>query len=155
MFRFLLGLALGIAMTAASCNESYAAQYMGYPPNAVPVIVDSGNVPAGAIALSMPATAGWTNYVSGVACTGGGATAASVILMVLGSFPVFPSGTVNLTWMYDVPAGATAAAPGVSGTFTPPLVGQDGGAVTLNMPSAGAGNTNTSCNMRGYRAPSQ
>ena len=130
-----------------------AGQVPGYPANAVPVIIDTGNVPTGPIATSMPAMAGWTNHLAGIACTGTGATAASNVLMVLGSFPVTPSGTVNLTWIYSTPAGVALAAPGVAAAFDPPLVGQDGGAIALNIPSIGAGNLYLSCNMRGYRLP--
>jgi len=148
--RYLLAL-----LTMLVAGPAWSAQYPGYPANAIPVIVDTGNVPEGPINIEMPPAPGFTNYLAAVACTGTGATAASNVLMVLGSFPDALLGTVNLTWIYATPAGITVAAPGVAASFDPPLVGQDGGAIGLNVAAVGAGNTHLSCNMRGYRAPSQ
>lgn len=92
--------------------------------------------------------AGVTTYVQGFAITGAGATAGSVIAVTL-------TGTIGGTLNYQIaiPAGA--------GTSITPLVVEFTGqgipasapntAITLNVPSFGAGNTNAAASIHGYQ----
>ncbi len=111
------------------------------------VSVSSGNVAAAAATVSLAAVAGKTNFVTGFDVTGAGATAASVIQVTVSGLK---AGT--LTWLLAVPAGATVEAQPLQVRFPYPLVasGQDV-AITLTVPSFGAGNTNASAVLYGFQ----
>jgi hypothetical protein len=117
------------------------------PTGATPVTAASGNVAASAATISLPAVSGRTNYVSGFSVTGLGATGAATLQITLGSL----IGSVTQTYIYEVPAGATTAAPTLIVTFAPPLPASAANtAITLTVPSFGSGNTNASANIWGF-----
>jgi hypothetical protein len=117
------------------------------PTGATAVTAASGNVGAAAATVSLPAVSGRTNYVSGFSVTGLGATGALTLQITLGSLV----GSVTQTYIYEVPAGVTTAAPTLVVTFNPPIPASAANtAITLTVPSFGTGNTNASANVWGY-----
>ena len=100
-------------------------------------------------AASLAATAGKTQYIEGFDITGGGATAASVIEGSL-------AGVVGGPLKYEIPilAGVTGPMNAQGGVFVRfpeplPATGQNV-AITLTVPSFGAGNTNASVVVYGF-----
>lgn len=96
--------------------------------------------------VSLPAVLNQTNFVTGFEVTGAGATAGSVIAVTL-------TGVIGgpLTYELTIPAGA--------GTSINPLIVEfpvalpatgPNVAITLNVPSFGAGNTNAAAVIHGY-----
>lgn len=101
---------------------------------------------AAALAPALAAVAGKTNYISGFEVTGGGATAGAVVAVtvtgVLG-------GTLN--YVFAAPTGATVGATPLVVTFNPPLPASAvNTAITVNVPSLGAGNTNAAATVHGF-----
>lgn len=102
---------------------------------------------ASALAPALAAAAGQTNYLTGFEITGGGATAASVIAVTVTGIL---GGTMN--YNIPVPAGATLGIQPLLVTFWPPLPASAvNTAITLNVPSFGAGNTRASASIHGRR----
>jgi hypothetical protein len=95
---------------------------------------------------SLAAVAGKTNYVTGFEVTGAGATGASVISITLtGTI----SGTLNYT--LAIPAGVNAGVTPLIVEFPEPIPASAvNTALTLNVPSFGAGNTNASAALHGF-----
>jgi hypothetical protein len=95
---------------------------------------------------TLAAVAGKTNYVTGFEVTGAGATAAGVISITLTGII---SGTLN--YSLAIPAGANAGVPPLVVQFTEPIPASAvNTALTLNVPSFGAGNTNASAALHGF-----
>lgn len=96
--------------------------------------------------VSLPAVANQTNFVTGFEVTGAGATAASVIAVTL-------SGVVGgpLTYELAIPAGATVGVNPLIVEFPVPLPATGPNvAISLAVPSFGAGNTNAAAAIHGY-----
>lgn len=106
------------------------------------------NVAAAAMAPTLAATAAKTNYIAGFNIDGLGATAASVIEATI-------TGGVGGVRRYkvDVPAGATAAlARPVRVEFSRPIAASAvNTAITLDVPSFGAGNTSAVSEVHGFQ----
>jgi hypothetical protein len=138
-----------------------------FPVSPLSVVVPAGNVglqPAGgpntqqtqvtssstggaqANNCTLAAVAGKTNYVTGFEVTGSGATGASVLSITLtGTI----SGTLNFT--LAIPAGVTAGVTPLNVEFAQPIAASGvNQAITLNVPSFGAGNTNASAVLHGF-----
>lgn len=96
---------------------------------------------------TLSGTSGKTTYITGFAVTGGGATGASNITVTLtGTI----TGTLNFTM--TIPAGATAPVTPLVVTFPVPLAASAANtAITLNVPSFGAGNTHASSSAWGFQ----
>lgn len=109
------------------------------------------NSATGAAAALAPALAaqgaGTTNWVTGFQVTGSGAIAASVIVVTL-------TGVIGGTMSYElvIPAGVTAQVTPLQVTFPWPGLpaAAPNAAITLNVPSFGAGNTNAAATIQGY-----
>lgn len=107
---------------------------------------------AAAIAPALPATPGKTNYLEGFEISGSGATAASVIEVNI-------TGLNGGTLYYELPivAGVTLAAFPLIGPvyaihFPEPIPATGVNvAITLNVPSFGAGNTASSATLYGFQ----
>jgi hypothetical protein len=107
---------------------------------------------AAQITVSLPATAGKVNYLEGFDISGSGATGASVIEANI-------TGLNGGTLFYELPivAGANLAAfpligPVYSVRFPEPIAATGANvAVTLTVPSFGAGNTNSSATLYGFQ----
>lgn len=96
--------------------------------------------------LLTPAT-GFFAYISGFEITGGGATAASFILISISGL------ATTLQYQFFVPAGAAVQAPPLIVTFgTPIRANVVGASITVGVPSFGAGNTNASVSAHGFQS---
>ncbi len=110
------------------------------------IITASAVAAAAPMAPLLPAVAGQTNFITGFQITGGGATAASVIVVTL-------TGLVGGTRTYDiaVPAGAALGITPLVVEFSEPIPATGPNvAITLNVPSFGAGNTNAAATLEGF-----
>jgi hypothetical protein len=102
---------------------------------------------AGALAPAIAAVAGVTGYCTGFEVTGGGATGASVIDVTI-------TGLLEGTLHYAmaIPAGATLGVLPLVVEFTRPRQASAvNTAITLNVPSFGAGNTLADAAIHGFR----
>ena len=124
-----------------------------YPPGAsannapAPITASSANA-AAANNLTLPGVAGKRTFISGFVVSGGGATGASVIAITVSG--VGASGTLNFA--LPIPAGATAAVQPLNVQFSPPLAANaDNQAISLTVPSFGAGNTVDAASAWGFK----
>jgi hypothetical protein len=118
------------------------------PAGATPVNNSSGNVAAAAATATLAGAAGVFTWLTGFEVTGGGATAASVILVTVTGAQ---GGT--LTYVLVVPAGATTSiVPLVVEPPAPIRSSAVNTSIAVNVPSFGAGNTNASVVAHGYTA---
>ncbi len=109
------------------------------------VAASSGVVAAAVATGTLPAVSGQTNAVSGFQITGLGATGATVVVATL-------TGVLGGTQSYEVtvPAGVTTAISPVIVNFNPPLPATGTNvAISISVPSFGAGNTNAEANIQG------
>ena len=114
--------------------------------NGTTAVDASSNNAAAANNVSLPAVANQTNFVTGFEITGDGATAGSVILVTL-------TGVVGgpLDYELTIPAGAGVAVTPLIVEFPVPIPATGPNvAITLNVPSFGAGNTNAAAAIHGY-----
>ena len=111
------------------------------------VLATSGNVAAAPAVATMPAVPGKTNFVTGFEITGAGATAASVVVAT------FAGLAQALAYVVAVPAGAAVGITPIVVEFSQPVPASAANtAVSLTLPSLGAGNTNAAVNLHGYAA---
>lgn len=117
-----------------------------YPNGSVALGGSSGSVANATAAVTLAAPASGINYVTSIAITGAGATAASIVVATL-------SGVVGGPFAYiiAVPAGATTGITPIFRQYPIPLAGVAGQAITLSLPALGAGNTNAAVNLAGFR----
>jgi hypothetical protein len=112
-----------------------------------PLAPSSGNVAAGTATATFAATAAKTNYISGFTVTGLGATAGACVNVTVAGLI---SG--SLIYPYCVPTGVTTAATALNVTFPAPIPASAvNTAITVSLPTVGAGNTSTIVNAFGYR----
>jgi len=117
-----------------------------YPGGATPVHAAATGA-ASAIAPALAAAAGKTTHITGFELTGGGATAASVIAVTV-------TGLLGGTETFNVPvpAGATSGIAPLLVRFDPPIPASAANqAITVNVPSFGAGNTASACAVHGFQ----
>jgi hypothetical protein len=113
------------------------------------ITASSGNVAAATATATLAASGGLMNYICGLNISGGGATGASVISPTLTGLN---GGTI--TFSIGVVAGATLGTPMFFVHFYPCQQATAlNTAITLSVPSFGAGNTNATANIWGYRLP--
>jgi hypothetical protein len=99
------------------------------------------------MAPAIAAVSGSTNYTTGFEITGNGATAASSIAVTLTGIL---GGTA--TYYIQIPAGAgTAITPFIVRWDRPIPASATNTAITLNVPSFGAGNLQAACTLHGFR----
>lgn len=97
-------------------------------------------------AVSLPAVAGKTNYLTGFEVTGAGATAASVI-----DVTVTGVGGVTLHYALAIIAGAALGVAALIVEFPVPLqAAAANSAITVSVPAFGAGNTAAAAAIHGY-----
>ena len=108
----------------------------------------SGNVAAANAVATFPAVASVTNYVTQIAITGAGATAAAIVVATLTGLL---GGTAS--FVYGAQTGATAAQAPFTIFFGPQGVPASAVniALVLTLPSLGLGNTNAAVEMWGYQ----
>lgn len=109
-----------------------------------PGFFTSAIVAATAISVVVPARAGERFYVEGYGIQGLGATAASSINATLTGL-----GTTK-SEVLVIPAGIALQGPNIERVYNKPLAGAIGSAITLSVPSFGAGNTKALACVWGY-----
>lgn len=110
------------------------------------VNASSGNVAAAAAVATLPAVASRTTYITGFEITGAGATAGSVVLATLTGLL---GGTA--TYAVAVPAGVLVGVTPLVVQFSRPMPASAvNTAITLTLPSLGAGNTNAAVVAHGF-----
>lgn len=125
---------------------------LGHPlvtlfPGGTPLSAASGNVANAAATATLAAAAGATNYITGFTCTATGSTAAAVVNVTVAGLI---GGTATFTFLF--PAGATVLATPLLVTFPTPIPASAANtAITVTLPAGGAGNTNASVNVFGFR----
>ena len=108
----------------------------------------SGNVANAAATATIAAVAGKTNSLSGFDITSSGAIAGSVVTATITGLL---GGTQSLT--IAVAAGVTVGNAPIVAIFNPPHPASAANtAITLSVPALGAGNTNSTANVRGIQA---
>jgi len=104
---------------------------------------------ASAISAAIPATAGAFSYLTGFVVTGAGATGASNVVVTVTGVSGAP-----LSFVVAVPAGVTTAIVPITVILPTPIAATAlNTAVTVNVPSFGAGNTNAAVSVFGYTSP--
>lgn len=118
-----------------------------FPGAAVPILASSGNVANAVAAATLSAAAAKTTYISGFEITGGGATAASLVLATI-------TGLLGGTATYTVAAVAGAALGNVPlmVELNPALPASAvNTAIVVSVPALGAGNTNSCVVAHGFQ----
>ncbi|MBV9520231.1 MAG: hypothetical protein JO068_19165 [Hyphomicrobiales bacterium] len=139
--KALLGATLALALLAAARAEAQTQSHI------FPVTAASGNVAAAAAIATLPAAQGLTTFISGFEITASGATSASCVNATVAGLV---SG--SLTYTFCVPAGVTAEAPALIVNFNPPVPAASvNTAITVTLPSLGAGNTNATVATHGFQ----
>lgn len=128
-----------------------AVQTIAVPPGATGIsqtaLATSNNAANTAQNVTLTGAANTTVYVSGIQVMGSGATAGSVINVTIS--PVI-GGTMNYALV--VPTGVTTSITPLVVTFNPPLpCNALNTGVTLSVPAFGAGNTNQTASIQGFR----
>lgn len=124
-----------------------AAAQSPYPLGATPIRGASGVVAASSAVATLAAAASKTTYLAGFQVTFAGATAAAVVTLTV-------AGTTggSLSYVVAVPAGATAAGTPLVVTFDPPIPASAvNTAITVTLPSLGAGNTAAATVAHGFQ----
>lgn len=120
----------------------------GIPSTPGTPVVASATGAAAALAPALPAVPTKTNNLAGFEVTSGGANAASLINVTI-------TGLLGgaLTYVLAIPVGVALGATPLIVEFNPPLpAAAVNTAITVNVPSAGAGNTATAAVVHGYVA---
>jgi hypothetical protein len=145
MRKFLPALAAGLAIFwLASIDQPIAQQLRGYDY----VNASSGNVANAVATATLTGAGNLTNWVTGFEITNGGATAGNCVTATV-------TGLVGGTESYTVcaPTGAAVAATPLLVQYTSPVPASGPGVpISVSVPALGAGNTNTTVNLHGYRA---
>lgn len=117
------------------------------PRDEVATILSDGQVAAAAaMTATLGAAAGARTFLCGFAVTGAGATAASVIEVVTTGL------TTQMKFKVVIPAGVTTTTTPLVVDFTVPIpASADNTAITISVPSFGAGNTDAAVSAWGYR----
>lgn len=110
-------------------------------------LANSSHNAAAANNTSLPAVAGKRTYLAGFQVTGGGATAAGFITVQV----VGVEGLGDLNYKLVIPAGPTTSVQPLIVHFDPPLrASAVNAAITVSVPSFGAGNTAAACTAYGF-----
>lgn len=137
----------GTASVIALLKRMLQKEGLGTLPfGATMVNAAANSVAAAAIAPSLPAVVGKTNYLANVEITAGGATAGSIVTVTITGLL---GGTA--TYFFAVPTGAAVGATPLILDFNPPIPASAvNTAITVNVPSLGAGNVASACAIHGF-----
>ena len=128
-------------------NGSLVVALAGEATTNKPIAASSGNVANAPAEATLVGAAGVTNYLSGLAITGSGATAASVVTATVTGLA---DGTLDFT--VPVPAGVDLGITPLIIPFNPPLPASAADTkVTVTLPALGAGNTNAAVSAWGFQ----
>jgi hypothetical protein len=119
----------------------------GYPAGATPVHAASGNVANASAAATLAAAVGKTTYITGFEITGGGATAAALVLATVTGLS---GGTA--TYIVGAVAGVTLQNQPLVVKFQIPIpASATNTAIVVTLPALGAGNTNAAVVAHGFQ----
>jgi hypothetical protein len=139
----------GLNDTPVDLNNPFPVTVIGsaLPVGAVNVNATSGNVANAQAQATLAATAGKTNYITGLTVSGGGSTAgAGVTVSVAGLL----GGTIFFPVM--APVGALVPMQGLQLNFNPPIPASAANtAITATLPALGVGNTHAGITTTGFR----
>lgn len=134
--------------------QFYPSRYMvwadGFTPGAggsttTPVQSSQTNA-ANPITATLPAAPGALTYITGFEVTGGGATAGSIIQVTVAGI------NTSMAYYIAVPAGAGVGITPLTVEFSTPIPASAlNTAITVSVPSFGAGNTNAAVTAHGYQ----
>jgi hypothetical protein len=146
MKKFLPAAAVGLALLglASLDRPGEAQQLRGYDY----VNASSGNLANATATATLAGVSNLTNWITGFEITNGGATSANCVTATV-------TGLVGGTESYTVcaPAGPGVAATPLLVQYTSPVPAAGPGvSIAVSLPALGAGNTNTTVNLHGYRA---
>ena len=111
------------------------------------ISASSGNVANASAVATLPAVAGKTTYITGLAITGSGATVGSIVVATVAGLS---GGTAS--HIFESPTGATVGSTPLVLQFTPPLPASAvNTAIVVTLPALGAGNTNAAVTAWGYQ----
>jgi hypothetical protein len=134
------------ALNTVAKAVAAAAGAANYPTGATPVAAAS-SATAALLSINLPGAVGKTTYITGMEIFGLGATAATVIGAAL-------NGLLggNMTIFIGVPGSTSAEIVPKVLQFNPPLPANAvNTAISLTIPSFGAGNQGVSASMRGFQ----
>lgn len=137
----------GYGLAKLDVNGALVVAQAGPDVDVTPVQNSSGDVAAAAAVATLAAAAGKTTYITGFSVTGGGATGASVVQVVV-------SGLLGGSQTYNVPvpAGVTLGIVPLKVDFETPLPASAANtAIVVTCPSLGAGNAHAAANAWGYQ----
>jgi hypothetical protein len=107
----------------------------------------SGTGAASAVNITLPAAVGKITYCTGIVVTGAGATAASNITVTITNVLNGP-----MSFKIVIPAGVNTSITPLVYNFNPPLQGLGlNTAINFNVPSFGAGNTDSAAMINGFQ----
>jgi hypothetical protein len=137
------------ALAAIAALAFVSSAHAQIPSTIATVTASSGNVAAATATASLAAAGGAMNYICGFSITGGGATGASIISPTISGLN---GGT--MTFSMGIIAGATLnQTPLIVSILPCQQATALNTAITLSVPSFGAGNTNATASVWGYRLP--
>ena len=111
------------------------------------IAASSGNVANASAVATLAAVVGKLNFITGFVVSGAGATVGAVVTV---SLTGLAAGT--LAYTYAVPTGATVGVTPLHVTFQTPLPASGTNvAISVTVPSLGAGNTNTTVTCHGFQ----
>jgi hypothetical protein len=138
-----------LALAAVAALAFAGSAHAQIPSTIAPVTGSSGNVAAATATASLAAAPGFMNYICGFLITGGGATGASIIQPTITGLN---GGTMTMSM--GIIAGVTLNQPPLNVFLFPCQTATAlNTAITLSVPSFGAGNTNATASVWGYRLP--
>lgn len=135
-------------MSMIEAIETQAAPAIaGYPAGSTPLSAGSANLAATAGSATLAAAAGVTTYITGFECTGGGATAGSLVSVTVTGLL---GGTC--TYTFAVPTGVAVGCTPLLVNFGRAVPASAvNTAIVVNLPSLGAGSTNAAVCAHGFR----
>jgi hypothetical protein len=117
------------------------------PSGATSITGSSGNVAAGTATATLAGVSNKTTYITGFQVTAGGATGAALVTVTVAGVI-----TASMLYTFAAPAGVTLGATPLIVSFNPPVPASAANtAITVSMPTLGAGNTNTTIVAQGYQ----
>lgn len=134
-------------LSMSDLQRAYFSGDTNLPANASPVSASSGSVANAIATATLAAAAGKTNYLKGFVVTGGGATAATTVVVTVTGVA---GGTMS--FVLPIPAGPNVSVGIINVPFSMPIPATGANvAIAVNVPAAGAGNTNMAVVAYGYQ----
>lgn len=136
--------ALGVLAGGVNPDGSVFSPGVGVPALGN-TLTNAGNVAASANNVGLASAVGRLVYLSGFEISGLGSTAGATITITVTGIPT------TLSYTLVIPASVTTAVPTLQVEYSTPIgANATNQAITVNVPSFGAGNTNTTVAVHGF-----